>query len=264
MCDEENIGRIGYIDVEPQNPSKIIGYSKKPCLDIGCNGAFDDSGVLGSCIIKKDGKWYMFYSAYQKMVKVPYSILSGLAVSDNNGVTFTRVLETPILERTSVEQFIRSAIFCFEDAGKYKMWYSSGTSWTHNNVKTVPKYDIKYIESDDLFHWNECKPEISISLEGDEFGLTTPQVEKEGGIYKMNYAIRSISKGYRLGYAESKDGITYKRMDKKMNIDISPHGWDSEMICFGNTIIVNEKKYLFYCGNHYGMAGFGYAELNKE
>ena len=264
MCDEENIGRIGYVDVDPQNPSKIIGYSENPCLDIGCDGAFDDGGVLPSCVIKKDGKLYMFYSAYQKMVKVPYSILSGLSVSEDDGKTFTRVSEVPILERTDVDQFIRSAIFCLEDKGKYKIWYSSGTSWTHNKVKIVPKYNIRCIESEDLFNWSGCEPENSILLEGDEYGLTTPQVEKENGVYKMNYSIRSISKGYHLGYAESKDGVNYKRMDEQMDVYTSPTGWDSEMICFGNTIKVNEKKYLFYCGNHYGMAGFGYAELIKE
>ena len=29
MCDEKNIGRIGYVDVDADNPSHIKGYSKK-------------------------------------------------------------------------------------------------------------------------------------------------------------------------------------------------------------------------------------------
>ena len=79
----------------------------------------------------------------------------------------------------------------------------------------------------------------------------------------MYYSVRSISKGYRLGYAESEDGITFERMDEKMEIDVSEYGFDSEMICFGKIFKHGFRTYLFYCGNHYGVGGVGYAELVK-
>lgn len=265
MCDVENVGRVGYVDVHPDNPSEILGYSKTPVLDIGEDGCFDDSGVLPSALFEADGKHYMFYSAYQKQVKVPYSILSGLAVFE--GEDFTKLKRTstmPILERTDEEQFIRSAIFCTHTVGRYRIYYSSGTRWIHNAIKEAPSYDIKCIESSNLFDWHGAKPHPCITLEKDEYGLTTPSVFEENGRFKMFYAIRSISKGYRLGYAESPDGLQWQRMDERMHIDVSPAGWDSEMICFGNTLRYKNKTYLFYCGNHYGMAGMGYAELMES
>ena len=49
-CDEKGIGRIGYIDIDANNPSRILKISDKPVLDIGaaelsmkmefCNAAF--------------------------------------------------------------------------------------------------------------------------------------------------------------------------------------------------------------------------------
>lgn len=263
MCDADNIGRIGYVDVDPENPSHIIDHSKLPVLDIGKEGCFDDSGVLPSALIEHDGKHYMFYSAYQKQVKVPYSILSGLAVFEGNDFTqLTRVSNVPILERTHDEQFIRSAIFCMKVAGRYRIYYSSGNQWIHNTIKEAPKYDIKCIESSTLFDWSQAIAHSCISLSGEEYGLTTPGVYHEDGKYKMLYSIRSITKGYHLGYAESPDGLSWTRLDEKIQIDVSPSGWDSEMVCFGNHFRYKDKTYLFYCGNHYGLGGMGYAELN--
>lgn len=260
MCDEENAGRMGYVDVNPDNPGEIVKVSKTPALDVGCAGAFDDSGVLPSSLLIQGDKLYMYYSAYQKLGKVPYAILSGLAVSTDGGDSFIRTSQVPVLERTDAEMFLRSAIFCMQEGDTYKIWYSSGSGWTHNKIKDVPVYDIKYLESRDLQKW-DCAPRPSISLQDDEFGLTIPSVWKDGGLYKMIYSIRSLSKGYRLGYAESADGVGFTRMDDQIGIDVSADGWDSEMICFGNRFQYKDKTYLFYCGNHYGQGGFGYAEL---
>ena len=33
--DAAGIGRVGYVDLNPENPSEVMGYSEKPCLDIG-------------------------------------------------------------------------------------------------------------------------------------------------------------------------------------------------------------------------------------
>lgn len=265
MCDKDNVGRIGYVDVDPENPGHVLGHSTAPVLDIGDDGCFDDSGVLPSALFEKDGKHYMFYSAYQKHAKVPYSILSGLAVFEGDDFSrLTRVSNVPILERTQAEQFIRSAIFCLEEGARYRIYYSSGNRWINNSIKEAPSYDIKCIESDSLFDWNGATPHPCINLSHDEYGLTTPGVFKEDGVYKMFYAIRSVAKGYRLGYAESSDGLEWCRMDEKMDIDVSATGWDSEMICFGNLFKHKDKTYLFYCGNHYGMGGMGYAELEVK
>ena len=51
-------------------------------------------------------------------------------------------------------------------------------------------------------------------------------------------------------------------MDDQVGITISEKGhFDDDMICFGERLECNGKIYLFYSGNHYGIAGIGYAEL---
>ena len=226
-------------------------------------GSFDEHGVLPTSLLEEDGKLYLYYSAYQKQVSIPYTIYSGLAVSEDNGDTFNRISNAPILDRRNGELNQRSAIEIMKKDGKYKMWYTSNVGWINNGIHLAPKYDMKYLESDFKDKWYD-EPKISMELKDDEYGLTMPQVFFQDGKYKMFYSIRSLSKGYRLGYAESYDGIAFERQDEKMEIDVSKEGFDSEMICFGKIFMFGNKVYLFYCGNHYGIGGLGFAELEGE
>ena len=113
--------------------------------------------------------------------------------------------------------------------------------------------------------WPRVGGAVAVTFENpDEHGIAKCTLWKEGDVYKIIYSIRSLSKGYRLGYGESKDGITFTRMDNEVGIDISKSGWDSEMIEFAERFQYRNKVYLFYCGNHYGMEGMGYAEQAPE
>jgi hypothetical protein len=271
MCDADNVGRIGYIDVNPNNPKEILDYSKNPSLDIGQDGCFDDNGVLPSCILEENGKLYMFYSGYQKVAKVPYFIFSGIAVSEDQGKSFKRLSKKPILDRSDNELSVRAAIHCMKDSDGYKIWYLGGSDWIKKNESQIaPKYDIKYkfIKSNSILSILNGIDDQKTSLElnnDDEYGLSMPQVFIENGVHKMIYSIRTISKGYRMGYAESSDsGKSWIRKDDQIKLDVSSEGFDSEMICFGHLQKTESKTYLFYCGNHYGIGGIGYAELMEN
>lgn len=86
---------------------------------------------------------------------------------------------------------------------------------------------------------------------------------KENNIYKMWYSIRSISAPYKIGFAESEDGLNWKRKDSEVGIEKSESGWDSEMICYPNVISIKGKWHMFYNGNRHGESGFGYAVLES-
>lgn len=264
MCDEKNRGHVGYVDLDPDKCLKIVNYSKEPALGLGEIGMFDEDGVLPTSLIKEDGKLWLHYSAYQRQVNYPYNIFSGLAVSNDDGNSFTRVKKTPILDRTEGEYFQRSAVEIMKINSGYRIWYSCGSHWLDTSGKSVPKYNIHCMDSNNFFEWNSKSMPAVTFLNDDEYGLTMPQVWYSNGLYRMVYSIRSLSKGYRLGYAESVDGISFNRMDEKMKIDVSTSGFDSEMICFGKILEYAGTTYLFYCGNHYGRGGLGYAVLEDD
>ena len=68
--DTQGIGRIGYVDVDANNPSNIIKISNKPVLDIGKDGMFDDNGVILGDIIRVENKIYMYYVGFQLVKKI--------------------------------------------------------------------------------------------------------------------------------------------------------------------------------------------------
>ena len=99
----------------------------------------------------------------------------------------------------------------------------------------------------------------------DEYALGRPWVVKDSNIYRMFYSIRTRSKGgYRLGYAESGDGLSWERKDDAVGIDVSDTGWDSEMIAYASIYRHENDTYLFYNGNNCGATGFGLAQLAQS
>jgi len=136
--------------------------------------------------------------------------------------------------------------------------------WVVENESPKPYYHLKYAESEDGIHW-ERKGIVCIDFKYEgETRIARPCVIKEDGIYKMWYCYAIGSGGYRIGYAESEDGIRWERKDEEAGIDVSESGWDSEMICYPFVFEHKGRKYMLYNGNEYGKTGFGYAILEEE
>jgi hypothetical protein len=226
-------------------------------------GTFDDNGVTPACVVEYRGKKYLYYIGWQLGVRVRYYLFVGLAISEDGGESFQRYSETPVLDRSHGELFVRTAAHVKYEEGRWRMWYVGGRDWVNANGKSVPTYTLRYLESPDGSNWGTAGQECMSFASADEYGFGRPYVLREGGRYRMWYSIRSISKGYRLGYAESPDGLAWRRMDSQVGIDVSADGWDSEMMCFGAIVKTHGRTYLFYNGNNYGQTGFGVAVMRE-
>jgi predicted GH43/DUF377 family glycosyl hydrolase len=261
FCDAQMVGRIGYVDVDAAQPSKVLAVSDKPILDIGTPGAFDENGLLPTCVLKVGEEVRMYYVGYQLGHKVRYFQFEGLATSKDGGESFHRYSKTPVLERSDQELLNRTSAFVMQDEGVYKMWYVGGSQWTDVQGKSLPVYNIRYIVSKDGLSWgSEGEVCIDFSSE-DEHAFGRPWVLKENGSFKMFYSVRTRSKGYRLGYAESTNGIRWTRKDDEVGITVSKSGWDSEMIAYASIVKHGGRTFMFYNGNKLGASGFGYAIL---
>lgn len=246
--DEQRVGRIGYVEVDAEDPTRIIDWPEEPLLDIGEPGMFDDSGVTASCVLAVRYSIYLYYIGWQRHWKKPYSLLTGLAVSKDGGRHFTRVSETPILERNSIAQ-TRSAPYVLYEM-RYRMWGVAGSGWSQYGSKSVPNYHIAHLQSWDAIHWDSGSK--ILLPEDDEIGLGRPWIIFEDGRYKV-YFSRRFPDSYLLGYAESEDGYRWVRGEDPLTI--SEEGWDSEMVCFG----VPAGRWFLYNGNRHGVDGIGYA-----
>jgi hypothetical protein len=66
---------------------------------------------------------------------------------------------------------------------------------------------------------------------------------------------------YRIGYAESTDGIRWERLDDLVGIERSDEGWDSVMMEYPFVYEHRGLKHMLYNGNGFGETGIGYAVL---
>ncbi len=78
----------------------------------------------------------------------------------------------------------------------------------------------------------------------------------------MWYSFRGLR--YRIGYAESLDGLQWERLDHLAGIDISESGWDSQSVEYPYVFEHRGQKFMLYNGNGYGATGFGIAVLDKD
>lgn len=261
MRDQQGVSRLGYIDLESENPSIIKKISQEPILDVGLPGTFDDNGIiLGDIIRSGDNQIYMYYVGFQLVEKVKFLAFSGLAISSDNGHSFKRYKNTPILDRTDECFYIRAVHSVLLEEGKWRFWCGAGRQWQYFDGLPYPAYGIWYTESSNGLSFPE-KDRIVIEPGETEYRIGRPRVYKALNGYEMYFTYDTINKEYCSGYAESQDGLKWKRDDSKFPIQRSRTGWDSEMVCYPTLHITPQgKKYLFYSGNGMGRTGVGYAE----
>lgn len=261
--DEAKVGRVGYVDVSARDPRQLLAVAERPALDVGAPGTFDDNGVNPLWLIEHEGRLYLYYVGWQLGTRVRYYLFCGLAVSEDGGQSFARVSQAPLLDRADGELFVRTAPCVRREDGVWKMWYIGGDSWVEGRGKQLPRYGLRYLESDDPRRWRGPSRLVMDVRGGDEHGFGRPFIVRDavhdGGRYRMWYSVRTISAGYRLGYAESADGLAWERMDEAVGIAPSREGWDSEMVCYSFLQPTRYGIYLFYNGNDYGGTGFGVA-----
>jgi hypothetical protein len=210
FCDDENIGRIGYVDVLAKNPKEIVNFSASPIIDIGEPGTFSDNGVVTSSIFCEDDKLFLFYSGYQLGRKVPYTVFPGVAFSCDSGLSFQNLTKrTPLLDRVPTEVFTRSSPQVLKINDGYEIWYQGDVDdgWVNNSGKPTHSYELKRIRSNNLTVWPNVAGQTAmpLSCEG-EFGITRGSIWQSNAIYKMLYSSRKLGKAYSIAYAESQNG----------------------------------------------------------
>ena len=72
ICDTNTVSRIGWIDLDGRDPSRVLGEWREPILDIGAPGHFDDNGVNPCSVVSMpDGTVRIYYNGYQLQTKIP-------------------------------------------------------------------------------------------------------------------------------------------------------------------------------------------------
>ena len=79
--DKLNRSLVGYVEIDINNPKKILKLATEPVLGLGSLGAFDDNGVSPTCIVNLHDKKYLYYFGWNKGSNVRAAEVSGLAIT---------------------------------------------------------------------------------------------------------------------------------------------------------------------------------------
>lgn len=246
---------VGFAEFDPREPRKFRRLSESPVLAPGPPGTFDDSGVSVGCLVAAPDATYLYYVGWNLGVTVPFRNTIGLARRERGADCFERVSPAPVLGRTAVDPYSLSYPWVLLEDGKWRMWYGSNPSWGDDG-RTM-SHVIKYAESSDGVKWAPTGRVMIDGRAGGEASVSRPCVVRDAGGYRMWYSRRGDA--YRIGYAESADGLTWTRRDDMAGIDVSDEGWDAGMVEYASVFDHGDRRYMLYNGDGYGQTGFGLA-----
>lgn len=245
------------------NTLKPISKTKVNLLEPGFLGSFDEDGVMVSDIFNLEGVNYVTYIGWNRGVTVPFR--NAIGIAEYKDGHFKKLTSGPILDRSIYDLCFVASNCVIKKDDTFIMYYLSCMKWEIIEDKLTHRYNIKIAESSDGINWRPTGKTAIDFKHPNEYAISVPRVQRQSEGYNMWYSYRGSDEAptYRIGYAESIDGIVWERKDEVMDFEPSTSGWDSEMLCYPYIFEFNKNKYMLYNGNGYGKTGFGLAILKK-
>jgi hypothetical protein len=99
---DKNQSHVGWALIDLEQPDRVIERSVEPVLTPGPLGAFDDNGVLPSCLIRDGGETLLYYIGFKPGGTTRMDLYGGLAARTGDDGPFERLNRAPIIERCHV------------------------------------------------------------------------------------------------------------------------------------------------------------------
>src|SRR5712664_759493 len=97
-----------YVDLDRSNLFKILHVSENPILGLGGRGEFDEFGIYPVSVARSGREVRAYYGGWTRCESVPFNVAIGLATSRDEGKTFTKLGNGPVVSYTPDEPFILS------------------------------------------------------------------------------------------------------------------------------------------------------------
>jgi predicted GH43/DUF377 family glycosyl hydrolase len=265
--DGQYLSFLTYIDLDRKNLQSVLRICQDRILSLGGYGTFDEFGTNPVSVIRNENEVRVYYAGWTRCVSVPFNAAIGTAISHDNGDSFTRLGEGPVLSYSPDEPFLLGSPRVRKYGAKWHLWYVAGKEWLRAEGKSEPIYKIRTASSDDGINWVKLGVDLIESKLGEYECQACPDVIFRDGKYHMFFSYRhshnykSKESGYKIGYASSFDMINWRRRDEMAGLGVSERGWDSEMASYPHVFVLDSETYMLYQGNEMGRTGIGLARL---
>ena len=262
----ENRSRTSFFEVDRADPTRLVYVHDRPVLDLGKPGTHDEDGVIASQLVVLGEEMRMYYGGVSRGGHVSYRMSIGLARSLDGGLSFERVFEGPVVDRTRFEPYMTMAPNILIEDGRWTMWYGSGTGWVEIDGKFEPTYQIKLAHSDDGLAWRQTNHACIPTLDPLEAN-TRPSVLRTADGYEMWFSYRNSrdyrdgTGSYRIGHATSRDGVEWTRQADPAGLQPTGAGWNSQTMSYPSVVEADGRRIMFHNGDGFGTSGVGCAVL---
>lgn len=254
--DAKNRSSVGFVDVDIIK-RLVVYVHDKPVFENGPENSFYSHGVSIGNDYEADGKRYILFMGWQCPVGGHWRGDIGRLIL---GPDYSLSLDgdKPFLPSNSIDPISLSYPWVeYGKDGLYRMWYGSTVTWDSGNGEMI--HVINHAVSSDGHEWQRQGLAVPFAL-GVAQAFSRPTVigsSAEG--FHMWFSYRGSGNKYRIGYASSHDGNAWSLRLEESGIEVSPTGWDSEMIEYPFVFDHKGQRYMLYNGNGYGQTGFGLA-----
>ena len=266
------LSHIAFVDMR-KNLSDIIRVSEHMVIPLGGLGCFDEHGIFPMNVLRVGDAVYGYTCGWNRRVSVSVDTAIGLAISRDNGLSFERIGDGPILAASLHEPCLVGDGFVRRIGATFHMWYIFGTGWVRHapDAPADRTYKIGHAVSADGVRWQkeEARRIVADRLGPDE-SQALPTVVEIAGRHHMFFCYRQSfdfrvnpDRGYRIGHAWSDDLIDWTRDDDDPWLEVEAGAWDGDMQCYPHAFECEGNVYMLYNGNEFGRHGFGLAMLQR-
>lgn len=266
------LSHISYVDYDKN--FNFLRVAARPVMGLGALGCYDEHGIFPLNIVACDKGILGYIGGWNRKVSVSVDGAIGVAISSDQGETFQRIANGPVLGASINEPFLIGDPFVKLIDGCFHMWYIFGKKWEKFDTNEMPDriYKIGHATSANGIDWKKSQDGRQIVADrlNAEESQALPTVIKVDDRYHMLFCYRQSSdfrknkdRGYRIGHASSIDLMDWQRNDEEMSLSVTPGEWDSDMRCYPHLFEMGGEVYLMYNGNEFGRYGFGLAVLER-
>ena len=147
---------IAFIELDRRTPTRVVRICNEPVMSLGGCGTFDEFGTNPVSVIRHENQIRAYYAGWTRCESVPFNAAIGIAISSNNGESFERLGQGPVLSYTPDEPFLLGSPRIRRFNGTWYLWYVAGKRWIRTSSRPEPVYKIRMATSSDGLIWRKA------------------------------------------------------------------------------------------------------------